>query len=160
VITTKIKVKPHLAEYLYGKYNNCDSRCPINLPESDDLYHLMWQLMKKRPKNATPVDEGNLCLNLEEKHKGKDPSVYNFLDAGSAQIIESKIEALFFLELHQRTDENRRDGFPITTQQVVYMMLCEYGIESITEDALIKNDYRWQAKVRRNKRRRGYNRNS
>lgn len=160
MITTKIKVKPHLAEYLYGKYNNCDSRTPVNLPESDDLYHMMWKLMKKRPKNATPVDEGNLWLVLNEKHKGKDPESYNFLDQSSVGLFACRIEALFFLELHQRTDENRRDGFPVTTQKVVYMMLCEYGIESITEDALIKNDYRWQAKVRRNKRRRGYNRNS
>lgn len=157
MITTKINIKPHLAEYMYGKYNNCDDESPINLSEKDDLYHMMWQLMRKRPKNANPVDSGNLWLVLSEKHIGKDPNVYNYIDACCAELIECKIEALFFLELHQRTEENRMDGYPITTQKVVYMFLCEYGIESITEDALIKNDYRWQAKVRRKKKKRAYN---
>jgi hypothetical protein len=130
---------------------------PINLPESDDLYHMMWQLMRRRPNNVSPVDEGNLELVLNEQRVGKNPIAYNYLEQCSVEILELKIEALFFLELHQRIEENIMDGKPNTTQQVVYSFICEYGIHSITEDALIKHNYRRLAKCKRNQKKRSYN---
>lgn len=158
MITVKIQIKEHLAEYMYGKYCNGDTESPVKLSTMDDLYHLKWNLLRKRPKNHTPVDTGNLCFELNAYHEGKNPETYNYLDHLSTKIIESKIEALFFLELHTRVDENRQDGYPMTTQQIIHMFMCEYCIDSISEDALQKNIYRHNQKVARRKKKRNYTR--
>lgn len=160
MITINIKLKEHLAEYLIGKYNKADLNTPISFPESDDLYHLLWQLMRKRPSGISPVDTGNVWIRLDDHRLGKDPLVYNYLEKTSIVILELKVEALFFMELHQRIDDNRYSGLPLSTIQVVHHFLCEYDINSISEDALIKNDYRWRDKVRRRGSKRSYKKNS
>lgn len=156
MITTKIKIKQHLAEFMYGRYNNGDFNSPINISTREDLYHLMWNLMKKRPSDASPVDDGNLCLLLNPNHPGKNPGTYNYLDEISANIIQQKIEALFYLELHTRVEVNRMKGFPYTTIQVISLFMREYCIESISEDALIKNEYRHREKICRREKKRKY----
>jgi hypothetical protein len=155
MLSTKITIRPHLAEYLYGKYNNGDNKSAIMFPTTDDIYHLIWQLMRKRPVNLSPVDEGNVIIALDERRQGKDPNVYNYLDKDSQEIIDLKIEALFFLELHCRLDENLRYGI-LTSQQVIHQFMCDYDIDSISEDALTKNNYRWRDKVRKRTVRRKY----
>lgn len=40
MITTTISMTPYLAEYMRGKYNN-GSEEPFQIPDSDDLYHLL-----------------------------------------------------------------------------------------------------------------------
>lgn len=156
MIITTIQIKPHLAEFMYGLYNNGDFQSPINLSTLDDLYHLMWQLMKKRPVNKSPVDEGNISFILNPNHAGKNPGSYNYLDKISASIIELKIEALFFLKIHTRIEENRMNGYPVTNIQVISIFMREYCIESISEDALIKNEYRHREKTCRREKKRKY----
>lgn len=156
MITIKFNLKDHLAEYLRGKYNNADDSNPISFPESDDLYHFIWQLMRKRPAGVSPVDHGNVWINLGDRRIGKDPKSYNYLEKVSIKMIGLKVEALFFMELHQRIDDNRYSGYPFTTIQIVHHFLCEYDITSISEDALIKNDYRWREKIRRRGKKRLY----
>lgn len=156
MITSQITIRPHLAEYLYGKYNNGDRTMPIRIPSTDDLYHLVWMLVRKRPINVSPRDDGNVSIALEKDHIGKSPLVYNYLDEKSAKIIDLKIEALFFLELHSRIDENNMTGRSITTIQVIHAFMCDYEVDSISEDALVKNYYRWQDNIRKRQVRRRY----
>lgn len=157
MITTKINIRPHLAEFLYGKYNNCDFDSPISFSTMDDIYHLIWMLMRKRPANFSPIDTGNVIIYLDEKHEGKNPSVYNYLDDASQKIIDLKVEALFYLELHSRIEDNRMEGCPITTLQLIHAFMMDYSIESISEDALYKNDQRHREKTRKRRVRRIYN---
>lgn len=158
MMTVTVNVKKHLAEFLYGKYNNGDNKTPVKLSTKDDLYHMKWQLMRKRPVNVPLTDDGNLTFELDENHQGKSPLTYNYLDKQSTSIIEAKIEALMFMELHSRIDDNRMDGMPYTTQGVIHMFMCEYCIDSITEDALQKNIWRHNQKIARRKNRRKYDR--
>lgn len=157
MITTTISMTPYLAEYMRGKYNN-GSEEPFQIPDSDDLYHLLWTLMNKRPVNASPVDEGNLVIALPDRRIGKDPAYYNYLAPRSQKIIEDAVSRLFNLELHQKLDENMQNGHLMDNIDVVHQFMCCYGIDSISEDALLKNYYRWREKVRQRERRREYKR--
>ncbi len=165
MITTRIEIKPHLAEYAYGKFSMCQHE-PVRFPSSLDIYHTIWDLLQKRPDNAG-VDTGNLEIVLpvskktEERdgvYKGKDPVSYNYLGERAAKIIQRKLEVMMFAELHDLLDENKHK-FGIEYIETVYGFLNKYMINSISEDALIKNYYRWREVLRRKKLRRKYTKN-
>lgn len=153
MVTTRINVKKHLAEYLTGKYNNCLPG-PIILPDSADLYHVVYDLLEKRPVCCQP-DNGNLELGIPDRRIGKSPDTYNYLGARSSRIISLKIEVLFWAELHSLIDENKH-LYGIQYIETVAYFMRKYGIQAITEDALLKNYYRWRDKVRKKSKRRGY----
>lgn len=165
MITTKITIKPHLAEYAFGKFSLCCHES-VKFPSSLDIYHTIWDLLQKRPDNCQ-VDEGNLEIVLpvskktEDRdgvYKGKDPVTYNYLSIRSSRIIEKKIEVMMFAELHDALDENKH-MFGIEYIETVYAFMKKYMITSISEDALIKNYYRWREISRRKKIRRKYQKN-
>lgn len=154
MITTKIQVAQHLAEYIIGKFglrmNN-----PITLPENIPLYHFISDITLKRPVDRS-IDNGNLEIVLPDRREGKNPRVYNFISNRSAKLVEDKIETMLWTELHEDLDHNKhRNG--IEYCDTVHVFCCRYNIISITEDALLKNYYRWRNKVRRrNKEKRSY----
>ena len=152
MITTRFTIAQHLAEYLKGKYNTFDAS-PIALPDSSDIYHLLWELMSKRPSDIGVVDSGNVFICLPDRRIGKDPQYYNYISSRAAKIFETKLEALFNAELHQRLDENHSSSTPMCLVDVIHHMLSEYGIDSISEDALKKNYYRWRERTRQRKKR-------
>ncbi len=155
MITTRISIKAHLEEYLTGRYANCRKN-PIQFPDGDDLYHLIFDLMSKRPINCGD-DKTGLEIYLPERSVGKDPQYYNYLGYRAQRIIERKVETLFWAELHDLIDHNKhRHGIEYT--ESVFTFMNRYGIESISEDALLKNYYRWRDKVRKRDKRREYRR--
>jgi hypothetical protein len=155
MITTSITITPYLAEYLRGKYNNGANE-PFRIPDNTDLYHVIWSLMARRHQNQSPVDEGNLTLILPERRIGKDPQVYNYLSPRSVKIIENEVRRMFNRELHTAMDENDQNGHELNNIDIVHNFLCAYCIDSITEDALLKNFYRWRDNIRKRKKRREY----
>lgn len=94
MITTRFAITQYLAEYLKGKYNTFDDS-PISLPDSSDIYHLLWELMSKRPSDIGVVDSGNVFICLPDRRIGKDPQYYNYISSRAAKIFETKLEALF-----------------------------------------------------------------
>jgi len=140
MISTRIKIKTHLAEYVKGKYNHCQDG-PVTLPHDSDLYIIVWDLMARRPANA-PVDTGNLEIALPSRSVGKKPEYYNYLSPRAAMIIEKYIEELLFAEIHHRMRQNKRKG--INYLDTVYFFMSEYGITGISEDAFIKDYYRYR----------------
>lgn len=157
MVTTKINIKSHLAEYLNGKFpykNETSDEESVRFPDKVDLYHTIWNLLEKRPVNC-PVDKGNCSIALPSRREGKDPRYYNYLGERSVKIIERKAETFFFAELHDLLDENKhRHG--ITYLDTVHEFMRMYNIESITPDALLKDYYRWREVVRKKKYRRRY----
>lgn len=139
MITTKIKIKAHLAEYVKGWLAGCRDE-PVSFPPGSDLYITLWDLMAKRPVNAPAFDTGNLEIILPSRAVGKRPEYYNYLSARSQSIIEKKIEEIMFEELHHRLRTNKRQG--ITYIESIHWFMCEYGINSISEDAYKKEFYR------------------
>lgn len=155
MVTTRIQITPYLAEYIKGKYSNFTS-APIQLPTDSDMYHVLWSLMMKRPDNAPLRDDGNVEFALPNRRVGKDPEYYNYLSPRSAKIIERSVERLFNQELHQVLDDNMSAGRLYDNKDVVLQFMYTYSIDSISEDALLKNYYRWRDKVRKRFKRREY----
>ena len=154
MVTTKITVKEHLREYLIGKYGNFDEKSPIHFPSKLDIYMLIWNLMQKRPVGIK-IDTGNLEICLPDRHGTKPPEYYNYLGYRSQRKIEQKLELLFWADFRDYVEYERHVN---GTQMIecTHEFMKKYGIDSISEDALIKNYYRWRTKVRRHKKR-GYN---
>lgn len=153
MVTTKVDIKEHLAEYIQGKYNECMSG-PVSFPDKSDLYHIIYDLLEKRPV-CSHSDKGNLELVIPDRRFGKSPETYNYLGVRSCRIISQKIEILFWAELHSLIDENKHQ-YGIQYIETVAYFMRKYGIQAITEDALLKNYYRWRDKVRKKSKRRQY----
>ncbi len=138
MITTKINIKKHLAEYVKGRWGDC-SDTPVSFPQGSDLFVSLWDLMQRRPKDAG-IDTGNLEINLPVRSVGKRPETYNYLPQRGVSILEKKIEEIMYEEIHHRMRVNKRKG--ITYIETVYWFVSTYGITSISEDAFIKEYYR------------------
>jgi hypothetical protein len=148
MITTKIKITPYLAEYLVAKMNNYSFE-PFSIPDNTDLYHLIWKLMARRPAGLSPNDEGIIEIILPKRRLGKDPQYFNYLSPTSHKLISRHIKAMFDLDLHDAMTLNVKKGRPLRDVDVAYQFMCDYGIESVTEDALVKNYYRWRENLRK-----------
>lgn len=157
MITTTINITPYLAEYLFGKFNNGAVE-PVHFTEKYDVYHAIWQLMQKRPKELTCIDAGNLAIVLPDRRIGKDPATYNYISNASALIIEKYIRRMFNEELHSMMDDNRNSGRFLQDIEVIHQFMCSYSITSIDEDSLKKNYYRWRENIRKMRKRRNYTR--
>ncbi len=144
MVTTKINIKPHLAEYLYGKFYDPSREC-IRFDDRLDIYHTLWDLMVKRPDDS-PIDEGNVEIFLPKRAEGKNPRDYNYLGERSEKILERRIEDIFYAELRAKYDEEKH-RIGQTYLDTAHEFICRYQIESITADALIKDYYRYRVNV-------------
>ena len=154
MITVKISVEPHVAEYIRGKYFDHEADA-VRFPSDLDIYILIYDLLQRRPVES-PVDIGNLEFILPERRVGKDPITYNYLSGRSQKILADKMRLMMWAELHDLMDENKHIK-GIQFKETVFTFMRKYSIEAITEDALFKNYQRWRDKLRR-KKKRGYNR--
>lgn len=154
MIPVKISVEPHIAEYIRGKYHDREAGA-VRFPPGLDIYILVYDLLQKRPADR-PVDTGNLELLLPERREGKDPATYNYLSGKAQKILADKMRLMMWAELHDLMDENKHIN-GIQFKESVFMFMRKYCIESISEDALLKNYQRWRDKLRRRKKR-GYSR--
>ena len=154
-VTTRIKVKPYLKEYLIGKYCAGEDM-PIQFPDKTEVYHIIWNLLEKRPVNV-PVDTGNLEIILPYRREGKSPLVYNYLGLRSHRIIERNISVMMWSELHVLVEENKHK-FGIDFIESVHYFMRKYCIDSLTEDAFLKNFYRWRDSLRKKAKKRCFRR--
>ncbi|WP_302613809.1 hypothetical protein [uncultured Bacteroides sp.] len=154
MMTVKTEVEPHVAEYIRGKFFDHEAKA-VRFPPALDIYILIYDLLQKRPV-ACPVDTGNLEFVLPERRMGKDPITFNYLSGRAQKILADKMRLMMWAELHDLMDENKHIN-GIQFKESVFMFMRKYAIESITEDALLKNYQRWRDKQRR-KKKRGYTR--
>ena len=145
MITSKIIIKPHLKEYAEAKFGT-----PCRFPDKTDLYHVIYDLLEKR---MTPtIDKGNFEIVLPARAIGKRPESYNYISMRSARIIERRIENMFLAELHDLLlDHKHRYGVPYI--ESIHLFRSRYNLESISEDTLWKNCYRWKQLIRRKEKR-------
>lgn len=159
--TATINIEAAVAEYIRGKYYDHNIGA-VRFPPSSDIYLLIYDLMAKRPE-TNPTDSGNLEIALPDRREaniagGKDPATYNYLSRRSASILNSRLRLLMWAELHEFMDEEKHLR-GVQYKESAYIFLQRYGIESITEDALLKNYQRWRDRMRR-RHKRGYNKNT
>ena len=153
MVTTRINIPEHLREYIEGKYGNF-SHDPVRFPDNYDLYHIIFDLLEKRPGNLSK-DEGNLEIVLPERSVGKRPEYYNYLGQRSQRIIAQKIGIMMWSEAHDFIDQKKHvDGMEY--KDAVHLFMNRYGIDSLSEDAFLKNYYRWRCKMRAKEKKRGY----
>lgn len=150
-----ISIEPYLAEYYTAKYGKGDSE-PIRISDKSDLYHIIWQVMEKRPSNIPPVCHGNLVIMLPERRCGKDPLTYNYIGQRGLQLIEKRIRMEFNNDFHEYMERNEQHGRRLEIGDAIMMFMSKYELTSISEDALKKNYYRWRMSVRPHNKR-GYN---
>lgn len=154
MMTVKITVEPHVAEYIKGKFYDHEAGS-VRFPPALDIYILIFDLLQKRPASC-PIDTGNLEFALPERRIGKDPITFNYLSGRAQKILGDKMRLMMWAELHDLMDENKHIN-GIQFKESVFMFMRKYAIDSITEDALLKNYQRWRDKQRR-KKKRGYSR--
>ena len=159
MITVKIKVDDVLAEYIQGKYYDHEVGA-VRFPPSSEIYVTIYNLLSKRP-STNPVDHGNLELCLPDRREanmagGKDPKTYNYLSQRAADILAKRFRVLMWAELHEFMDEAKHHR-GIQYKDSAFEFMHKYAIESISEDALLKNYQRWRDKLRRSSKR-GYTR--
>lgn len=155
MVTTRIRIKQHLAEYMVGKYGNHDWDSPLRFPDKTDLYHTIYDLLERRPKNVSGVDTGNLYFCLPERFPGKNTGSFNYLGIRSIDIIERKIEVKFWAEIHDMLDEEKTFNGKQYKKTVIDFMEM-YRVEAISEDAILKNYQRWRDKIRPRDKKRDY----
>lgn len=154
MITVKTVTEAHVAEYIRGKFFDHEIGA-VKFPSGLDIYVLIYDLLQKRPASC-PLDTGNLEFALPERRMGKDPASFNYLSARAQKMLADKMRLMMWAELHDYMDENKHIN-GIQFKDSVFMFMRRYSIESITEDALLKNYQRWRDKLRR-KKKRGYTR--
>lgn len=153
MITTSMTIKTHLAEYAKVVFED-PGKNYIRIPHQHDLYHKIADEMIRRPRNV-PIRRGNLEIALPRQSRGKCPLTFNYISIRAARRIERKIERMFWAHVHDYVDElHHEQGYHMNT--AIYMFMDEYKITGISEDALVKNYYRWRCIVRSKKKKRGY----
>lgn len=159
MITTKIRIEPYISEYIIGKYYDREIKA-VRFPDRSEIYHMIYDLTLKRPVSCS-IDEGNLEFMLPDRRDanmagGKSPEQFNYISARGVIIIEKRLRAMMWAELHAIMDENKHlNG--IDFKETVYVFLLKYNITSIGEDGLLKNYQRWRDNLNRKSKKRPYN---
>lgn len=152
-MTIRINLEPYLCEYLIGKYGY-SGQCVLRLPDGDDLYHLLYDLLEKRPANV-PVDRGNIELQLPRRRVGKSPLVYNFMGVRSQEEFSRRVSLRMWAEVHDYLDDQHH-RYGVSYISAIRNFLLRYGICSLSEDTILKNYYRWRMRVRFKRQKRAY----
>lgn len=142
-MTTRIKVDDYCAEWLRAKYAGDDGI--IYLPDDLDLYHLLWDLMARRPVDVSPIDEGNIEIFLPCRREGKKPSTFNYIYPKSQRLFNQKVKSLISLDLHTYVEAMCSRGIMLIDAIGQYKL--RYQIDSISDEALLKNIQRWRNKL-------------
>ena len=150
MITISVDIIPYVAEYISGKYYDA-SVGGVRFPPGSDIYHLIYDLLAKRPYGVKPAT-GNLRLALPDRRMankagGKSPEQYNYISAAGQRILERKMRLLFWAEVHDLMDENKH-LHGINYKDTAWDFLHRYGIRSISDDGILKNYQRWRLKTR------------
>ena len=159
MITTRFMVEPVVAEYITAKYYD-ETVGVVRFPASLDICLVIRDLVSLRPEDAG-IDRGNLEIALPDTREGraslgKNPQRYNYISERAAKILNKRMKLMLWADLHHTMDENKHLR-GIQFKDSVYMFMTRYGIQSLSEDALLKNYQRWRDDLRRSQKR-GYTR--
>lgn len=149
----RVRIEPYLAEYINAKYSLDPHTGGLRIPCSTDLYHCVWENMSRRRKDQLEPTDGNLLISLpcrsrEDGEAWKDPAYFNYLSPKGAREVEGCIRRMFNFELHRALLENEEFGKERRNLEVICDFMRSYHLKSVTEDALLKNYYRYRNRLR------------
>ncbi len=162
-IVTTIHVEPYLAEYASRKFNHHQETGAVMFPPGSCVYCTVWENMSRPRANAAPqLEDGNLTIFLPSRRAGmdggkwKDPAYFNYLSRRAVSEIEAELREVFNLDFRRTLMKNEREAREkkITRLEMVERFMQQYGLTSITEDALLKNYARYVNRISPQKKRR------
>lgn len=151
-----ISVQPYLAAWARRRFDVDARSGGIIIPPSYDLYHTVWQLMQKWPRERWAVGVsrrvaapgGNLQIHLPyrraEDGVGKNPHYWNYLSARSGRIIGRQLKRLFDAELHDWVRRATSAPSRQTKSEAVRQFVRHWRLGIDAEDALLKNLQRYE----------------
>ena len=152
-----ISLDPYLVAYARAKFHTDKATGGIVVPDSFDLYHLLWHLMQK-PNGRTmpPVDDiaSRLKIFLPCRRSGSDdvprkrPEYWNYLSPDAAAEIGRAIRQLFNFDLHTRLMDNETQGRPLCQYQVCEQFIRDYRLgDTVEVGTLLKNFQRYRQAI-------------
>lgn len=149
----RVRIEPYLAEYINAKYGHDPHTGGLRIPSSTDLYHCVWENMSRQRKDQSEAADCNLLISLpcrgrEDGQAWKDPAYFNYISPKGSHEIEGCIRRMFNFELHRALLENEEFGKERRNLDIIYDFMRTYLLKSITEDALLKNYYRYRNRLR------------
>ena len=136
-VTTKIKLKPYLREFLIAKFGEE----PIRFPENSDLLALIHVLRIKPPKRDVVQDDVNTEIVIPYQRLGRDPRTYNYLGKRAQMEFQKRVHTLFCITLNDYV-AHKVHVEQFEWQAAIELFAEEYHIESITTDGLKQKNYR------------------
>ena len=136
MVTTKVKIKPYLREFLVHVYGEE----PVRFPDNSDILVFIHELRVKQPRAIARV-EGNMEIVIPFRKHGKDPRQYNYLTPRAQRIIQDKAYTLFTAVMNDYV-ARKVHVLGLEYRQAIEMFMEEHEIESITYDALKQKNYR------------------
>lgn len=142
-----IHVEPYLAAYARKKFDIDEKTGGIKIPDIFDLYHCVWQVMLRRPKDTVPLGNENLAIWLPARRgidgmMQKNPAYWNYISPHGARQVEKQLRRLFNWEFHHYCEDRIAGG--MTKIDAVRSFAGQYALGIDCEDALLKNLQRYE----------------
>ena len=141
-----IRITPYLAEYAVRKFHVDERTGAICIPETSDLYHVVWNGMTK-PRRGDIPEEGNLQILLPKRREGKNPAYYNRMSSQSVKAFDRSLRIIFNFEYHHFLLDHDRNGTRRNIIDLVDEFICKYNLASVSSDALVKNWQRYRQRI-------------
>lgn len=141
MITLRFNIRPYLAEYISVRYS-WPQRSSVKIPPNTDLYFLMIDLLSRRPPTAGR-DVGNIEFQLPHRAYGKRMETYNYLSKRNQKKIDHAIYVMHWSEFHMFCEHQMHVKGESLLMSVL-LFKSKYNIESLSQDAYIKNYQRWR----------------
>lgn len=137
----QLNVKPFIAEYIAHKYRDRNESA-IVIPSNTEIYCMLLDLLRPRPE-VCPLIRGNLEITLPHKGYGKRVEKYNYLSLRSQQKIENYMTTMMWADFHRHMDFLVHQRC-CTKIKAVEIFIAQFGITTLSEDAFVKNYYRYE----------------
>jgi len=142
-----IRIEHYLAQYAKCKFDIDPKSGGVRIPDSFDLYHCVWQVMERRPRNYADPQDTNLTIWLPARRNidgviQKNPAYWNYISPRNARLVEKSLRRLFNWEFHHYVEEQLLCG--ATKVEAVRRFISRYDLGIDSEDALLKNLQRYE----------------
>lgn len=149
-MTTRIEVPEYIRRWMLATYRTEEGNILV-FSERDDLYHIIADVLARRPESAPMIDRGNLEFRLPSPRYGKNPRDYNYIPAAGVRYILKRLKSLFYIAAHEFIYQKERTG-RYTIREAVMFFMIRYDLDgTITEDAIVKDFQRWRKKFCRHR---------
>ena len=141
-VTSRIKIKEYLKEYLISIYGSE----PVRFPDDSDLLATLHDVRITRPRNAPDDEENNLEIVIPYQKVGKNARTHNYISRRGQLELQKKVQRLFSASLNEFVSDCRTKGYEY--QASIEMFADLHNLQSISIGDLKKKDYRRRVKKR------------